>query len=557
MPFPTPHITNIKLLTGVPLDATYRHSIYFASAGAQQSYFSGKAVSGLVWTDCMYHREKAAIRVNAPIESCEGVNYCMYQNTAYGSKWFYAFVTDHEYINANCTELKIQQDVLQTWYFDYEILPTFIERCHTSTDVIGDNTVAESLNIGEYVVTHTSAPGGDVTRWDIVAFTTFDWSTWTMAPGTLLQGGVYSGLKRTVIGSYDITRTGYQFVSSIVTDPGSKLKDLLDNHADLVDGLVALVAAPHYFEGNTDQSFTLSKPVGHTTPLGANYFPQYIPRNNKLYTAPYTVIMISNGNGSEKMYEFEKFAGSSATFRIYTDRAPDQSLVLVPEGYKGFNPQNGLPDSLNVSECLTMTGFLNISWISDAFKTYLAQNKASIGVSAAIGVGKVVVGAAGIAAAVGGTAATAGAAAPAGAAIGAGASGMLASGVSDIGRLLVDLNDASKQPPKSHGQTTGSALMAINEKRYRAFVLSPTAEYCRIIDNYFDMFGYAQNKIGRVVLNARPHWTYTKTLGAVAAPKNNGCPAGALTEIQSIFDHGVTFWIDGSEVGDYSLDNRV
>ena len=208
MPFPTPHITNIKLLAGVPLDATYRHSIYFASAGAQQSYFAGKTVSGLSWSDCMYHRENAAIRVNAPIEDCETVNYAMFQNTAYGTKWFYAFVVEHTYINANCTELKIQLDVLQTWYFDYQIQPGFIERHHSLTDVIGENVVAESLSIGEYETAATAIEGGDGVTWDIIAYSSFDWTTWAPAAGTLDSGNLFSGLKKTIIPARSGARCG-------------------------------------------------------------------------------------------------------------------------------------------------------------------------------------------------------------------------------------------------------------------------------------------------------------------------------------------------------------
>lgn len=558
MPFPTPHITNIKLLAGVPIDATYRHSIYFASASAQQSYFAGKAVSGLAWSDCMYHRENAAIRVNAPIENCEAVNYAMFQNTAYGTKWFYAFVVEHTYINANCTELKIQLDVLQTWYFDYKILPGFIERCHPSTDVIGENIVAESLSNGEYETAYTAIEGGDAVTWDIIAYSSFDWTSWQPAAGTLDSGNLFSGLKKTIIGSYNVTRSGYTYTPTWVTNPTTKLETLIRDHADLVDGLVALVVAPHYFEANYSDILMVNKPVAHTTPLGANYKTQYIPRNNKLYTAPFTVIMITNGAGSEKMYAFEDFAGTNAQFRIYSDRAPDQSLILIPEGYKGFNPTPGQSDSLNVSEALTLTGYPQCAWVSDAFRTYLAQNKANIGLTAVLGAGKVVAGTVAAGAAVAGEAATAGAASPlAIPAVAAGAS-LAASGVSDITRLLVDINDASKQPPRAHGQTTGSALMAVNEKRYRLYILTPKAEYCRIIDNYFDLYGYAQYKIGNVNINARPHWTYTKTRGAVAAPATgSGCPAAALTEIQSIYDRGVTYWVNGSEVGDYSLDNRV
>lgn len=558
MPFPTPHITNIKLLSGVPLDASYRHSIYFASAGAQQGYFAGQVVSGLSWADCMYHRENAAIRVNAPIEDCEGVNYAMFQNTAYGSKWFYAFVTEHNYINANCTELKIELDVLQTWFFDYQILPGFIERCHSLTDAIGDNIVAENLSIGEYVLNQTDSTNDSIfSYWSVIAYTTFDFSTLQPAAGQLDQGtSIYSALKRTEIGRYHITRTGTDFTASWDINPEATIRDLVTNHADLIEGVVAIVIAPTYFETHANgYAIVYNKPVAGTTGLGANYKPKYIPRNNKLYTAPFTVMMMTDGGAETKLYAFEDFYNTSTcTFRLYTDRAPEQTVMIIPEGYKGSNPTPGNINSLNSTEMLLMTGFPQVAWVSDAFKTYLAQNKANIGLSAALGIGKTV---AGVVVAGAGIAAAPETVGLSAIGITSGLS-MAASGVSDITNLLADLNDKSKQAPRSHGQLTGYSLMAINEKAFRAYILTPKAEYARIIDNYFDMFGYAQNKIGRVVINARPHWTYTKTRGAVASPAaGSGCPARDLVQIQSIYDRGVTFWKNASEVGDYSLDNRV
>lgn len=561
MPFPTPYNSTITLLAGVPLDNTYRHSIYFASAAAQQSYFASKAVSGLSWTDCKYHRETASIHVSASIEDCESVNYVMFQNTSYSNKWFYAFVTEHSYINANCTELKIQLDVLQTYFFDYKILPGFIERCHPTTDVIGDNIVAENLNLGEYVICDTSSGNESIfNKWCVVAYTTFDWTTWQPAAGQLDLGtSVYSGLKRTIIGEYEITRSSYNYSANWIVNPENALLTLIRDHADLVDGLVALIITPAYFENHQAVSVLINKPTARVTGLGANHQTKYIPRNNKLYTAPYTVVMMYDGSGSEKMYAFEDWNNNQyAKFRMYSDRAPEQTVLLIPEGYKGMNDTPGQVDSLNTSEMLIMGGFPQAAWVTDAFKTYIAQNKANLALSAAMATGKVVAGIAGVASAIGGTAATAGLAAPAGAAL-AGASGtMLVSGVTDITNLLADLNDRSKEPPRSHGQTTGYSLMCVNEKAFRAYVLTPKVEYCRIIDNYFDLFGYAQNKIGNININARPHWTYTKTRGAVAAPAgSNGCPAGALAAIQGIFDRGVTFWTNGADVGDYSLDNRV
>lgn len=93
--------TKIYFLEGVPLDPSYKNSIYFLTQEAQAEYFLGKAKFSML--DCTFQRQEQRIRVNRPVSDCYHINYLMWQNTSYSSKWFYAFVTRVEYINDGCT----------------------------------------------------------------------------------------------------------------------------------------------------------------------------------------------------------------------------------------------------------------------------------------------------------------------------------------------------------------------------------------------------------------------------------------------------------------------
>lgn len=553
MPYPTPHITNISLLHEVPLDASYKHTIYFASASAQHSYFAGKVVSGLTWSDCMYHRERSAIRVNAPIENCEEVNYVMFQNTAYGTKWFYAFVMEHTYINANCTELKIQLDVMQTWYFDYTLPPCYIERQHNETDAIGDNLVSENLDIGDPVAMATESSNSTFfSDWSVIAISTFDWATWQPSSGGIYNG-VYSALKRTVIGAYSISRTNNALSWSFTTDPGAKIQDLITNHADLVDGLVAVFLAPSQLEASSGQRYRVNKPTSSTVLKPINAAAGYTPRNRKLYTFPFTKLYVTDGSGSGKFYAFEHFANATqADFMMFTDRAPAQSVMCTPIGYKGYSASG--TDGYNFEESIIMTGFPQVAWISSAFQTYLAQNASSLGLANAMAIGKTVVGGLGVAASALGALPSGGSSLL----LAGGAGSMLTSGIKDIINQNVDKEDKARQAPTAHGQVTGSAMFSVNEKAFRFTTYAPRPEYCQIIDGFFDLYGYAQHKVATPNVHARPHWTYIKTVGCLAKPASGkGCPAGDLAAIQNIYDNGITFWVNGSDVGDYSLNNSV
>ena len=90
--------TNIRILSNVPLDTTYDHTIYFDSASAQYNYFISLQKYNL--TNYTYQRVKRGVaRVGIKADNLYDCNYMMFQNTAYGNKWFYAFITSVEYIN--------------------------------------------------------------------------------------------------------------------------------------------------------------------------------------------------------------------------------------------------------------------------------------------------------------------------------------------------------------------------------------------------------------------------------------------------------------------------
>ena len=90
--------TAVRLLRNIPLDSTYNHTIYFGSRSAQTSYFSSMAKYSL--NEYTYQRVKrGVIRVGIVADNLYDCNYVMFQNSNFGSKWFYAFIKSVEYVN--------------------------------------------------------------------------------------------------------------------------------------------------------------------------------------------------------------------------------------------------------------------------------------------------------------------------------------------------------------------------------------------------------------------------------------------------------------------------
>lgn len=144
----------VRLIKNVPFSVNYQDVVLFDNATAQQNYFN--SLPYIEFDNITYTRNNGQIKVNANRETLLDYNYMYFQNSNYGTKIFYAFITDIIYINPNTSLIKFIIDEWQTWYFDLTFRPTFIERKHCrrwnsdGTPVI--NTIPEQLNYGgEYI----------------------------------------------------------------------------------------------------------------------------------------------------------------------------------------------------------------------------------------------------------------------------------------------------------------------------------------------------------------------------------------------------------------------
>ena len=124
----------------------------------------------------------------------------------------------------------------------------------------------------------------------------------------------------------------------------------------------------------------------------------------------------------------------------------------------------------------------------------------------------------------------------------------LASAAQQAYSLVGQLEDHQVAPPQMHGSGNGnlqyqSALMTfmIGRKHIRA-------EFAKIIDNYFDMYGYKSNRVGYPRINTRPCYTYVKTVGCSI---DGNFPNDDAREIEDIFNKGIRFWKQSAVFGSF------
>lgn len=498
--------TVIRILKDCPLDNTYDHTIYFASASAQVSYFTG--LTKYTLTHQSYQRVKRGyMRVSYPAESLYDCNYLMFQNSAFGSKWFYAFIKSVEYVNNVTSEIEFEIDVMQTWYFDYELGQCFVEREHSATDVIGANLVPEKLELGEYVSDDFDATGLLGNK-SIVVAATFD-EDYDNVSGTYYCG-LFSGLYFHV---FPNTAEGAQDCADFISGAGSKS-----------DGIVSVFLMPTSMVGNmldSAKTYNLSK-TKNLTAIGS----YTNVKNKKLFTHPYNFLYVTNLQGNYAEFPYEYFSEGACTFALAGDMTCSPQVVLVPTNYKGV--------PTNYDEKMVLSGYPQLAFNTDSFKAWLAQSASSLGVNAF----STAIGTAGIATTVGASVA---AATPIG--VGLAVAGVVAPVISH-----------AVMPRQAKGGGGSQTLAAIGLLDFAFMHKHITPEFARIIDDYFTMYGYATHKVKVPNTAVRPHWTYTKTVGCVVT---GSIPCDDMRKICGIYDKGITFWKNGANVGNYSLNNSV
>ena len=143
--------TEVYLLSGIPFNISYNNVRDFDTIDEQVAYFLGK--QKYKFDKLTYQRvTQQTIKLDINYNDLLDCNYIMFQNQSNKGKWYYAFITDYEFVSQNCTIITYQLDVFQTYLFDFHFQSTYIEREHTKrfnndgTPVI--NTLDEGLSYG-------------------------------------------------------------------------------------------------------------------------------------------------------------------------------------------------------------------------------------------------------------------------------------------------------------------------------------------------------------------------------------------------------------------------
>lgn len=510
------------------LNLDNNNQLTFASAESQYNYFN--SLPHLTITQISYQRKDDYIRYPAHIDSLMEYNYVMYKNSNYSNKWFYAYITKMEYENDNCTKVYIKTDVFQTWQFDLTYMKSFVEREHVNDDTIGKHTVPENVETGDYISTKLQPMGSYMEHSNMcygICSTIPVSSTVYATFNEILPSGVYYGGFTTLQGLHDyITKLDQQGAGASVVAVFVIPKDFYLDWGTMsgVDGQVSVKVRFDY-----SSNITVTKP---------NYLGNdYVPKNHKLLTFPYSFLQVSNHSGQIVNYHWENFnllSGAGTTginFTLKGALTPAGSFTLLPVNYN--NILNNVDDGIVMGK-LPIGGYQN-----DAYTNWLTQNGVSLGLQF-LGSSAAIIG--------GGVAAATGV----GAGIGAGS---IAGGIGGVANTVAQIYQHSLIPPQASGNTSVGDVMYTNELIGFEFKrMSIKNEYAKIIDNFFTMYGYKVNELKVPNITGRSNWNYVKLINPNIEAY---IPQEDLQEIKDLFSNGITLWHTTTHFLDYSQNNSI
>ena len=525
-----------------PLENDYKNQLTFATKIAQEKYFNSTIIKTL--DNYTYIKKDNVIKVGINIDEIIDCNYLFYKNTGFSNKIYYCFITKMEYINENCTAITIETDCFQTWYFDIRYKKCFVEREHVNDDTIGAHTIPEGLETGDYVDQYVDndemsdlnfLTKGGHSPYVVLAVSETGLDV-ALPDGSRIYNNVYSGL---IFLTFPSTQDVDKYINYI-------------QHKITEDIIYAAFMCPYeiatdgnnfewstFTDGTTSFQYAFIKYTTIATQLGLveinkpNNLDTYIPRNKKLLTFPYRYFNIANNSGSSATYKYEYFNSRDGRdvcqFNMLGAISPGCSIRLIPYNYKcGKTEFNYIHKE--VEESIVAGKLPTCGWTNDAYTNWLTQNAINIPLDIASDIVKTGVG------------------------IATGNVALAGGGLAGIGGTMAEIYQHSLIPTTAKGGVNQGDLNFADKLCFSVYKKCIKYEYARIIDNYFDMFGYKVNDVKIPNITGRQNWNYVKTIDCNF---DGDIPQTDLNIIKAMFNGGVTFWHNPANILNYSLSNNI
>lgn len=543
-------VNSVILYKNFPITG-YDNQVYYKTAKERDTAFD-KYKSKTFSNVSMLNLSEGTFRTNMTYYVGNMYNYC---KIVTDEKNYYCFITGVKWqSNNNCT-LYFSIDAWQTYIYDVDFKQCLVEREHVESDIFGDWLADEGL---PYY-------GIKSVKYDTVTQSNFDRGLCLAISDTsIIKSDSYVG------NPPPFCKVEYGYSPCILyfedtTTLTGVISKLVENN--LIDSIVGVYRS--HVEDNNLISCEVDGISCYMVKNGAfpskitkqvnlcSSFGGYVPRNNKCFLYPYQYLQISNYSGNSIVYKREE--------QIQPLNQPNFTIVFpFTEGASCFLYPNNVANGK--SKVVSGTTNPEVGWITNQFSAYYSANQNTINnnrqilnddlqqsrfnnnVNTGTGLSR---GLLSVGTAKKDTEMFSG--------IGGIVSSLLGGLVQDnndvynynksLSTMTASLNDIKSKGDTLQGQFTPALSNSLDVFGFSFDNMQVSKDCIKMIDNYFDMFGYKIAQIKKPQWTSRKYWNYVKTSGCNVV---GNVPCNIIKTIESMFDNGCTIWHDLSYMYKYS-----
>ena len=530
----------VILASNINLDKDYRNILDYSEAQMVTLVTNNKIGE---FSNCSFLRPgEDVMDIEISYGNALKANYIAFENPDYSNKWFFGFIDRAEYISDKVTRFYYTIDELSTWFDYWDPQTCFVIREHTNDDTVGANTYPENLETGEY---YCNSHYKDSTMDSYVTDLCYIMASTSLpvageAKDTVASSNIYNGIY-----------TGLTYFRYDSSNPVDLILEIFANYAK-TDAINGFFMAPKWLAPlHTGSSIREVQTSNAPLTFNINVTKQttlngYTPVNNKLKCFPYNYLLISNNIGQNEVLHYEKFSGTNATFVVRGVLNPGCSISLTPTNYNGATSSENDSIFLGKFPICNFQNDMYTNWLTQNSINVLGQTITSDDINIAA---NVIGGISGVATNV-----------MSGNMLGAGLSAT--SAISGIAGAVMQQKQHNMIPATINGQLNSADVnVASGNNTFHFYKMSVKAEFARVIDGFFNLFGYKTCRVKIPNQTGRTYWNYVQIGEGESIGYNNSTvisvPSASMEVINSVYRRGVTIWHNHDNIGNYSLSNTI
>lgn len=420
--------SKIYLLKGLEIDAM-NNTFWGAFNNTEEQFnFFINNYDHVVFENYTYQRKDGTVVVPGLYDDLRLYNYLIYQNGDAGnkSKWIYCFITSLGYLNDNATSISFETDVIQTWRFEIEnnFMESYIAYEHRpqyydNGDGVNRpciNTQPENIEVGIDLISDKQylIDPNQNTSFAVIGMTC-DMSgkdSYTNAqlgapsqvnyyifPFNRYTGNDIKSLKIDSVSGATVTISGL----SSVLDAIRKNEKLVGKCVSIVvtnsiPGLVVengqVVIKRDCFSGEQQGDYQIltykAKTMNDMLENDLNAFPKTQVYNipafigfsefTKIYTYPYSYLVISDNNGTTKAFKNELWQDMKKAQFICVGSPNSSKMNIMPLNYKVTKSNDSYSNLINLDNSFESQYETSLPIISDTTALMLQSSRNSMNV---------------------------------------------------------------------------------------------------------------------------------------------------------------------------------